>query len=225
VLPEGREQRDMYDRLLCYVLLPDGSNFNLLLVELGKSPYFNKYGNCLLFHAGFVAAQARARGKQLGIWNPETNRAHTKDAPEARRDYPRLLAWWDARAEAINAFRAKHGEDPVHFVAADEPGQLARSIAVGDPVHLFAAVDNVVEERNGSWTVTMVANDKERAVRVVVPAGNRSAFGSLDPQRLTRSYRQNYVWIIGTLSKSGRGYTLLSLTSDTWRLAGPEPKQ
>ena len=48
--PGGKEARDVYGRLLCHVVMPDGTDFNLLLVELGKSPYFNKYGNSLISH-------------------------------------------------------------------------------------------------------------------------------------------------------------------------------
>src|SRR5262249_10164697 len=70
--PEGR-RRDSYGRLLCEVILPDGRDYDLLLVEQGRSPYFNKYGNSLVAHEAFLRAQAAARAAQLGIWNPATN--------------------------------------------------------------------------------------------------------------------------------------------------------
>ena len=81
--PAGREQRDSYGRLLCHVILADGRDFNLLLVEEGKSPYFNKYGNSLVAHAAFVAAQQHAREKSKGIWDPTTNVPKDPKAPIA----------------------------------------------------------------------------------------------------------------------------------------------
>ena len=58
--PDGVEANDVYGRLLCHVILADGTDFNLKLVELGKSPYFNKYGNSRICHDEFVATQAAA---------------------------------------------------------------------------------------------------------------------------------------------------------------------
>src|SRR5262245_30416787 len=89
VFPEGR-RLDVYGRLLCHVLLPDGRDYNLLLVELGKSPYFDKYGNSLVEHEAFARAQAAARAAKLGIWDPATNRARTPGAPSAVRPYAEL---------------------------------------------------------------------------------------------------------------------------------------
>jgi micrococcal nuclease len=54
--PAGVEARDIYGRLLCHVILDDGTDFNLLLVEKGKSPYFNKYGNSRVCHQGMSLA-------------------------------------------------------------------------------------------------------------------------------------------------------------------------
>src|SRR5688572_15294746 len=61
LFPDGREQRDVFGRLLCHLMLPDGTDYNLLLVEQGWSPYFTKYGHDTVCHAAFVAAQAEAR--------------------------------------------------------------------------------------------------------------------------------------------------------------------
>src|SRR5262245_2731615 len=128
--PEGR-RLDSYGRLLCHVLLPDGRDYNLLLVEQGRSPYFNKYGNSLVEHQAFERAQAAARAAELGIWNPATNRARTPGAPSAVRPYERLLPWWDARAAAIEGFRAagaRSGSPPEsNLCSAEDPAALARA--------------------------------------------------------------------------------------------------
>ena len=223
VFPGGREERDVYGRLLCYVELADGRNFNVLLVEQGKSPYFNKYGDSLLFDRELRAAQERARAERIGIWAPETNRPATPDAPAARRDYERLLPWWEARAKAVEGFRARRGEDPGRYVAADEPEALAAAARRGEPVHVFATIDRLFDEKDGTLTVLLRTGHRERAVRVRVPAEKRDAFAGLDLERSSDAYRQNYLWITGRLRDTGRGFELDALDPAAWKLAGPEP--
>ncbi|MEM7517800.1 MAG: thermonuclease family protein, partial [Planctomycetota bacterium] len=82
--PDGREARDIYGRLLCNVVLADGTDFNVMLVRLGKSPYFNKYGNSRICHEAFVAAQIESRAADRGIWDPETNKPKTANTPAAK---------------------------------------------------------------------------------------------------------------------------------------------
>src|SRR5262245_18662230 len=152
--PEGR-RRDSYGRLLCHVLLPDGRDYNLLLVEEGRSPYFNKYGNSLVEHEAFVRAQASAREAKLGIWNPATNVARTPGAPSAIRPYDELLPWWEARAEAIDAFRARMAKEPDAVFSHEDPAGLERAFEFcrADParrVTVFGAVERFYDEADGS---------------------------------------------------------------------------
>jgi micrococcal nuclease len=64
--------RDNYGRLLCYLHFGQ-TNYNLELVRLGYSPYFDKYGRAHAYHRDFVEAEAVAQADNLVIWNPETN--------------------------------------------------------------------------------------------------------------------------------------------------------
>ena len=118
--PGGEEARDIYGRLLCHVVTKEGIDFNLLLVRMGHSPYFNKYGNSRLDHERFLEAQRKAMAEKLGIWDSKTNEGGK------RRDYPRLMAWWTARAAAIDAFRARAAASPGRFLACDDPDSLER---------------------------------------------------------------------------------------------------
>ena len=225
LFPNGREQRDVYGRLLCHVLLPDGTDFNLLLVERGISPYFNKYGNDEIRHADFVAAQARAQEHALGIWNPQTNRAQTQGAPEARRPYDKLLPWWNARAAAIDAFRARQKADPDHAIDAEWPPSLERGAATSakDDVEVFGSIERLFDEDSGDWTVLMRSGEKERALRVRIPKSARGAFAKLELERLNDEFRQNYVIVRGKLRDTGRGFEMRCSDPEAWRLAGPEP--
>ncbi|MCC7012112.1 MAG: thermonuclease family protein [Planctomycetes bacterium] len=224
--PGEREERDVYGRVLCYVVLPDGRNFNLLLVELGKSPYFNKYGNDLWLHDEFVAAQRTAREKQLGIWNPAANQPKSAGAPAARRPYDELLPWWDARALAVDGYRAALAKHPEHVAAADSPIELARALASsegGGEVEVFGSIEKFFEEDDGSLTVLFRSSSKDGAFRAKLAKDVRSKFDALDLKGSTEEFRQNYLWVRGKLVKGGRGFDMQCSEPERWRLAGPQP--
>lgn len=67
-LETDREQRDQYDRLLAYVFLPDGQMLNRQLLEKGLATVFRRFD--FNRKAEFLAAEARARSAQLGLWQP-----------------------------------------------------------------------------------------------------------------------------------------------------------
>jgi endonuclease YncB( thermonuclease family) len=228
--PGGREARDVYGRLLCHVILPDGRDFNVLLVRLGKSPYFNKYGNSTCCHADFVAAQAAAREEGIGIWDPETNAARTPGAPSAKRPYERLIPWWDARAAAVDDFRARSAEEPVLVVAADEPAALerARNHCAEHPeetVEVFGTIERFFDERSGERTVLFRSGDSANAFRAVVPPSAAAAMRAFDLDRTTEEFRQNYLYVRGVVRRGARGFTMVAGDPGQWRLAGPEPER
>jgi len=221
--PRDGEARDVWGRLLCHVLLPDGSDFNLLLVALGKSPYFNKYGNSRICHRAFVQAQEAARRHLLGIWNPRTNRPGAEGGPEASRPYERLLPWWQARADAIDDFRRRHEREPLGVISAESPGDLEAALARGEPVEVFASVDRFFEESDGSLTVRMRTAEDRRALRVSIPGEARAAFEAFDLPGLRAEFRQNYVYVRGVLSAGPRGFRLLTPSPASWARAAGEP--
>ncbi len=222
--PEGLEARDVYGRLLCHVLMPDGTDFNLLLVQLGKSPYFNKYGNSRICHGAFVEAQVAARRNLLGIWNARTNKTASEDQPAATRPYDKLLPWWQVRADAIDGFRARSASHPLSVISAEDPDALEAAAAKAEEVEIFCTVDRFFEEADGSRTVLMRTSDKARALRVSIPAAARPAFEALDLDGLREEYRQNYAYVRGIISAGPRGPLLVTQTPERWERAGEEPK-
>jgi micrococcal nuclease len=223
LFPGGAEKRDVYGRLLCHVLLPDGTDFNLMLVQLGKSPYFNKYGDDAIDHEAFVAAQRSAREAKLGIWNPSTNEPKTPGAPESKRPYPELLAWWNARAIAIESWRKRFTAEPGKVADAEDPATLDRAARAGAEVEVFGEVDRIFPEKNGDKTVLFRTSEKGEATRVVIPAAFVSDHDKLDLSALTREFRQNYVWVRGVVHRGSRGFEMRSDGPERWRRAGPEP--
>lgn len=227
---QGVEAYDVYGRLLCHVILPDGTDFNLLLVRLGKSPYFNKYGNSELAHEAFVEAQQLARAEGLGIWDPETNTPRTAGAPAAKRDYDKLMPWWELRAQAIDRFRQLAADAPLEVVAADDPEALARAFehqrALPEdepgPLRVFGLVDRVFDEDDGSLTVLLRSGAEDAAVRFVVDKEQRSAFQHVDFEGLNWAYQQNYAWFTGQLEPGSRGgYVLRGTSHEQVEIAHP----
>lgn len=219
VFPGGMEARDLYGRLLCHVVTEDGVDFNLLMVRMGMSPYFNKYGNSRISHVAFEEAQKAAMKEQRGIWNPATNKAGKK------RPYGQLVPWWQARADALEAFRALAKKTPLKFVSSDEPDALAAALeAGGKGVTVLALIDRFFDEDDGSRTVLLRSGDKKRAVRVSIPAQDRKAMAALDLDGACEDFRQNYLLVTGDLVEGRRGFDLAGVDPGDWRRAGPEPK-
>jgi len=229
VLPDERESRDVYGRLLCHVELADGRDLNLLLVRSGRSPYFNKYGNSELAHADFVRAQDAARAERIGIWDPATNAPTTAGAPAARRDYERLLPWWNARAQAIDSMRARRAAGETLFEIEDATElerAAAASRAARAPVLCFGSPERSFDEDDGSLTLLMRGAEQGARLRVRVPPAllSSSAVRALRLERRTRGDCQNYLWLRGELRASARGgYELEIASVQQIELAGPEP--
>src|SRR5262245_20952152 len=223
VFPGGAEQRDVYGRLLCQVILPDGTNYELMLVKLGKSPYFNKYGNDLLDHEGFVAAQKAAQEAKLGIWDPKTNEPKAPGAPAAKRPYKELLAWWDVRAQAVDGYRKRAASTPDDVADCEDPLALGRAAGAGKDVDCFGEIDRVFDEKNGDLTVLMRSGAKEKALRVRIPVAARKRFDDLHFEDHTREFRQNYFWVKGRVKGGDRGFSMVTDEPVSWRLGGPEP--
>ena len=218
--PDEGPERDGFGRLLCHVILPDGRDFNLLLVRLGLSPYFVKYGRSRVCHAEFVRAQAQARDAGRGIWRDAIS--------EARRPYAALLAWWDARADAVDAFRRRRASGS-SVIAADDPEQLAAAVerCVADAeleLDVFGEIDRFFDEEDGSLTVLFRSRDARNAFRVRVDEGARG--GDLERWLVasTGELVQNYLFVRGRIVHGTRGFRMVAVDAQDWRPAGPSPR-
>ncbi len=225
IFPGGAERRDIYGRLLCHVVLADGTDFNLKLVQLGKSPYFNKYGNSLVCHEQFVEAQKAARKSQLGIWNPKTNQPAEEGRAAAHRPYEELLAWWDVRAVAIDNFRTRNAKDPLKWIDAEAPESLEAAVKSGKEVNVFCNLNRIFDEDDGSKTFLMRSGDKRRSLRVLVAGDKFEAHAKrFDFDALQSEFKQNYLFVRGKVVQGKRGFELISVDPAQWSLAGPDPE-
>jgi micrococcal nuclease len=225
--PGGKEEKDVFGRTLCHVILPDGSDYNLQLVREGKSPYFNKYGNSRAYHAAFVAAQAQAREQRLGIWNPDTNRPKDPNAPSAKRDYSSLLAWWNLRAQAIANFEARRSEGGSRLADAAQADAIEalHQQDASAPLQVFAELDKRFDEKNGELTLLLRTSDKQRALRLVVPKSARSKELEAFVDALPKENEQNFFYAKGTLEQGERGWQMRIEKLNQLQLAEPLPKR
>jgi micrococcal nuclease len=63
--------RDKYDRLLRYVFLEDGNNFNLYMIKEGYA-YEYTYSTSYKYQKEFKDAQSYAQTNNKGLWSPDT---------------------------------------------------------------------------------------------------------------------------------------------------------
>lgn len=78
-------ERDKYQRLLRYVILPDGENFGLTMIREGYAHEYT-YDLPYRYQPDFKAAEKNASENNLGLWNPEACRSssETSQAPEEK---------------------------------------------------------------------------------------------------------------------------------------------
>ncbi len=96
-----QKYRGNYGRLLVFVYLDDGTDFQEHMIKKGFSPYFMKYGYAALAdnHERYMQAEKEAQIANIGVWNQiEVNGSEV-------RNYAALGVWWYLRAEIIQNYR------------------------------------------------------------------------------------------------------------------------
>jgi micrococcal nuclease len=228
IFPKGVEAYDVYGRLLCHVVLPDGTDFNLQLVEQGWSPYFTKYGYSRICHDAFQAAEVRARKAQLGIWNPEVNKPATASDPWNKRDYDAALPWWHARGDAIANYRLRSEGAPGTVASAESEEELLAAKIAGEstdyPKTVFGAVDRAFEESDGSLTLLFRAGgEDQKAFRAKISKGLRPKLAELNLKDRGEGGVQNYLFVSGKVVEGQRGYDIHVQHESAISLAAPDP--
>ena len=96
-----RKYRGNFGRLLTYLTLADGRDFQEIMIREGLSPYFQKYGYAHFAdrHSAYIAAERAAQAEGLGIWDQLANNG------AVMRNYASLCTWWDLRARLIEGYR------------------------------------------------------------------------------------------------------------------------
>ncbi len=76
-----QEERDRYDRLLRYVILEDGTNFNEMMIREGYAHEYT-YKVPYKYSVDFKAAEKDARSNQRGLWAENTCDGDTTQSAE-----------------------------------------------------------------------------------------------------------------------------------------------
>lgn len=183
-----KEIRGRYGRYLVYVFAKKNGvwvNYNLECVRAGMSPYFTKYSYSRRFHDAFVKAQAEARAKKIGIWDPK--RQHYID-------YDKRLAWWNARADFIRAFETEARGKDNYIVLTNWDALRRLERHVGKEVVLLATVGRVILGDRGP---TRVKLSRRRGADFTLVFFDKDVFGSSQISR----YRGEFVRVRGRVKK------------------------
>lgn len=73
----SQDERDAYGRLLVYVFLQDGTNFNHYMIAEGYAHEYT-YRIPYKYQAEFKAAEAKARNSDKGLWSPAACNGNTR---------------------------------------------------------------------------------------------------------------------------------------------------
>lgn len=149
-IDRGDRTEGFFDRKLVHVFVREGGrdvHLNSEIVRAGLSPYFTKYGRARRFHTEFLAAQREARAAGRGIWSSQTQHYD---------DYDERLAWWQSRADQVDAFDRKFANDPRSIALLDDDAWLRIRDLAGQRVLLFGEIRDLwsrspmrVEHRSG----------------------------------------------------------------------------
>lgn len=184
----GTARTDVYGRLLAYVSAR-GESLNLRMVREGLSPYFNKYGNSVLQHPEFLAAQDSARKGKRGIWSASGG--------DKERPYDKLLPWWNERAAAIDLFRQYDAAHPGRVLdVSRDLDEIIRRCQAGEHLTVFAAISSVRSLSAGNLAIELGA-PRERSFILFVPARARDELDAVPLSRYSGELCQNYVYISG----------------------------
>ena len=82
-----QDERDKYNRLLRYVFLEDGTNFNLLMIKEGYA-YEYTYSLPYKYQSEFKEAQIKASEEKNGLWGSVCNGSTTQSTSTAELSVP-----------------------------------------------------------------------------------------------------------------------------------------
>jgi micrococcal nuclease len=187
--------RDNYGRLLCYLHVGQ-MNYNLELVGLGYSPYFDKYGRAHAYHREFVEAEAVAQADNLVIWNPETNQGGPT------RDYGYLRPWWSLRALAVEDFRQQGVPAGALDVRLDYE-RVRLAAADGEQLTVFCDLKDGVHKWTGGGAL-IYAGSQHHKFNLWIPDTDEPA-----AQRIIRLIERRY-------AEPGRGFVYVSGTAELY---------
>jgi endonuclease YncB( thermonuclease family) len=197
-----------FDRHLALVWVKkDGEwrNYNLEAVRAGMSPYYTKYGYSVRLHEAFRRAEREAKEQRRGIWAPGA-----KSYP----DYDARIAWWNERAEQIEAFRRHaQGRPGVIDLASDTAfADLRRRL--GQRVVVFGDPQSFAERSNPQRIRLSYRYRRDLPVVAFEPVDMRKA--AVDPDE------EHFIYVEGVVTMY-RGDPQIRYDEKSWMRSGKNP--
>lgn len=195
-----RRYRGNYGRPLVYVHV-DGEDYQERMVRAGYSPYFTKYGYAHFdgHHRRYREAERRAQADHVGVWNQsEVNGT-------AMREYPKLCAWWEFRAQVVEtARRAEAGGAAIFDSRLDYDALRDR---VGEETVVFTELRSY--RKVGGGNVVVDIGSQAQPFKLFLPDAVETEAG----QRLLSLLDARYVaggYDGATVGRPNRNYAFVS---------------
>lgn len=128
-------ERDKYDRLLRYAFLPDGRNYNLLMIREGYAHEYTYQSVPYKYQSEFRAAENQAREAKAGLWADNTCSGNTNSGslttqtPQSSGEDKDCVDF-NSQAEAQAYFESKGGSPSknVDRLDADHDGVACENL-------------------------------------------------------------------------------------------------
>ncbi|MEO1428523.1 MAG: thermonuclease family protein [Cyanobacteria bacterium J06632_19] len=195
--------RGNYGRLLVFVYLDDGTDFQEYMIQKGFSPYFMKYGYAALAdnHERYMQAEKEAQIANRGVWNQiEVNGSEV-------RNYAALGVWWYLRAEIIQNYRRfkQENEDATVFNTRLDYDKVLEIAKKEEEATIFTELRN--PKRVASNSMLIGIGSVEKPFSIFIPKVDEAA-GEEIMSLITNRYistdsehpRRSYAYVKGKLS-------------------------
>ncbi|AFY57459.1 micrococcal nuclease-like nuclease [Rivularia sp. PCC 7116] len=198
-----QKYRGNYGRLLVFVYLDDGTDFQEYMIQKGFSPYFMKYGYAALLdnHERYMQAEKEAQIANRGVWNQiEVNGSEV-------RNYAALGVWWYLRAEIIQNYRQfkQENEDATVFNTRLDYEKVLELAKKEEEATIFTELRN--PKRVASNSMLIGIGSVEKPFSIFIPKVDEAA-GEKIMSLITNRYistdeehpRRSYAYVKGKLS-------------------------
>ena len=196
------KHRGNYGRLLCYVVMENGCDFQETMIREGWSPYMSKYGYALPVerHFSYIRAEALAQAEGRGIWSYPVFNA------ERFRRYERLLPWWHLRASVIETFREQQHLNPEQKIlnSRTDYEEIRGKAQLGEEATVFTELRHIT--LLGSEKAMVTTGSDKQPFKLFIPDLYR-----WEGQKILRLLEHRYLTIGydgSTVEKGGTNYAL-----------------
>ncbi|MEO0664442.1 MAG: thermonuclease family protein [Pseudomonadota bacterium] len=195
-----KKYRGNFGRLLTYITLPDGRDFQEVMIREGMSPYFQKYGyaHFQARHTRYVDAERAAQAEARGVWD------QLRFNGSVMRAYAPLCTWWDLRARIIEGYREIKRRVPEAnlFNTRNDYDRLTAIAEAGEETTVFMELRDFTPTSGDH--ILFFTGSREQPYQLFIPHGNAEKGADILNFLLTRYVaggetepRRSYAYVTG----------------------------